>query len=71
MVQLNEGEVWKYGTTMDPAGRYSASALATLGLNMEIQATGTASQVLVQEKIMLIQYAIENGSLPPGNNIFK
>jgi hypothetical protein len=68
---LNAGDVWKYGTTVDPSDRYSASALSTLGLSMQLQTTGTVSQVLVQEKIMLIGYAIRNGSLPPGNKIFK
>jgi hypothetical protein len=38
---------------------------------MDVQPTGTASQVLIQEKILLIGYAIASGSLPPGNRIFK
>jgi len=68
---LSAGEVWKYGTTVDPAGRYSGAYLSGLGVSMDVQATGTASQVLIQEKIMLIDYAIGHGSLPPGNSIFK
>jgi hypothetical protein len=68
---LNAGDVWKYGTTVDPSNRYSASYLSTLGVSMQIQATETTSQVLVQEKLMLMQYAVSNGSLPPGNKIFK
>jgi RHS repeat-associated protein len=70
-ILLEKGDVWKYGTTIDPAGRYSQSALATLGLRMEVQATGTNSQVLVAEKLQLIQYFLSNADLPPGNKIFK
>jgi hypothetical protein len=66
-----EGEVWNYGTTADLAGRYSGAYLSGLGVSMDVQPTGTASQVLIQEKILLIGYAIASGSLPPGNRIFK
>jgi len=68
---LKAGDVWKYGTTADPAGRYPSAALQGLGLKMTIQSTGTRYQVLAQEKMMLIQHAVTHGSLPPGNKIFK
>lgn len=68
---MNAGDFWKYGISIDPAGRYPAQALSTLGLRMDIQATGTLPQVYVSEKIQLINYAVSNGSLPPGNRIFK
>ena len=71
LVQLNAGDVWKYGISTDPAGRYPAQALGVLGLRMDIQATGTLPQVYVAEKAQLIYYFISNGSLPPGNRIFK
>ena len=71
VVQLNAGDVWKYGTTSDTSNRYPQSALGTLNLRMDVQATGTRYQVLAAEKIKLIQYAIANGQLPPGNKIFK
>ena len=71
IVTLTAGDVWKFGTTVDVGGRYSQSALVGLNLKMVEQTRGTANHVLVQEKVMLIQHAILNGSLPPGNRIFK
>ena len=71
LVQMNAGDVWKYGISTNPTGRYPSQALSTLGLVMEIQARGTLPQVYVAEKIQLINYAVTNGSLPPGNRIFK
>jgi hypothetical protein len=71
MVHLKAGEVWKFGTTADPDGRYSARDLNALNLQMIEQTTGTRSQVLVQEKLRLIEYYIGNGQLPAGNKIFK
>ncbi|MFN9676771.1 MAG: hypothetical protein ACK58C_04055 [Betaproteobacteria bacterium] len=71
LVQMNAGDVWKYGMSTDPAGRYTAQALGTLGLRLDIQATGTRPQMYVAEKIQLINYAVSNGSLPPGTRIFK
>ena len=71
MVQLNAGDVWKYGTTVDPEGRYSGTALDALNVRMQPEVVGSVSQVLVAEKIQLIQYAATNGTLPPGNKIFK
>lgn len=71
LVQLDAGDVWKYGMTIDPSNRYPLAAMQTLGLQMEIQATGTRSRVYVAEKLQLIQYYISHGSLPPGNRIFK
>jgi len=71
LVSLKAGEVWKYGTSANPAGRYPAAAMQDLGLNMVIQATGNRYEVLAQEKIMLIGYYTLHGQLPPGNRIFK
>jgi hypothetical protein len=71
LVELKAGEVWKYGISTDPAGRYPVESLGTFGLVMEIQTRGTLPQVYVAEKTQLINYAISHGSLPPGNRIFK
>ena len=68
---LKAGDVWKYGTTIDPGGRYPASALKIFNLEYEVQARGNHMTVLVAEKVQLIDYAITHGSLPPGNRIFK
>lgn len=71
LVQMNAGDVWKYGTSADPTSRYAASALKSLGLIMNPQTAGTRYQVLVAEKMKLIEYAVTNWQLPPGNRIFK
>jgi len=71
LAMLKAGDVWKYGTTNDPKARYSAIALNSLGLDIIVQSQGNHMQVLVAEKIQLIDYAITHGSLPPGNRIFK
>ena len=68
---MNAGEVWKYGTTADPEGRYPRAAMDTLGLQMVEQTMGNRYQVLAQEKIMLIGHALATGDLPPSNRIFK
>ncbi|MGA0611560.1 RHS repeat domain-containing protein [Caldimonas sp. KR1-144] len=70
-VFLNAGDVWKYGISVNAADRYSGHVLKSLGLQMEIQSSGTLPQVYVAEKIQLINYVMSNGSLPPGNKIFK
>lgn len=71
LINLKKGDVWKYGTTVDPAGRYPQSTLAVFGLRLNEQAYGNNSQVLVAEKIQLIRYYEVHGVLPPGNKIFK
>jgi RHS repeat-associated protein len=68
---LNAGDVYKYGTTNNPDGRYPLSELLGLNVNMVKQFEGTRSQTLVAEKIQLIEYAVSNLTLPPGNRIFK
>ncbi len=71
VIALKAGDVWKYGTTVDPNTRYAVNTLQALSLQMVPQTSGTAYQVLAQEKIMLIGYAQLHGDLPPGNKIFK
>jgi len=68
-IHLNAGDVWKYGTSANPSDRYSTNELK--GLTMEIETTGTAAQVLAQEKIKIIEYVNENGTRPPGNPIYR
>ncbi len=69
---LNAGDVYKYGTSLSPDARYPNNYYQTGGgLRMEIQYPGTHYQVLAMEKYKLISYAMINGDLPAGNNIFK
>jgi RHS repeat-associated protein len=70
-VNLNAGDVYKYGTTVDPAGRYSNSYLGALDVTMEKQAFGSMTFVLIQEKLRLLSYFTVYGQLPPGNKIWR
>lgn len=70
-VKMKKLEVWKYGTSLDPDHRYSQAYLKKMGVSMVIESEGTKEQVLVQEKIKLIDYYTNMGELPPGNKIFK
>jgi hypothetical protein len=70
-VFLNAGDVWKYGTTQNPATRYSQSFLDDWGLRYEMQTSGTLPEALAAEKSQILQYLNKNGVLPPGNKIIK
>jgi hypothetical protein len=67
---LNSGDVWKYGETTSP-NRYSEKYLNTIGLQMVPQFFGNQMEIKIQEKIMIYGYFLGNGSLPPGNSIFR
>jgi RHS repeat-associated protein len=69
---LNAGSVWKYGETT--GSRYSDLKLQTMipgGVRMVPLFYGNQTEIKVQEKIMIYSYAMMNGSLPPGNKIFR
>lgn len=70
-MHLNAGDTWKIGTSIDPDHRYSQSYLNSLNVRMVPETTGSAFQVLVQEKIRLLGYMLTNFNLPPGNKILK
>jgi hypothetical protein len=73
-VSLNSGDVWKYGETSSATDRYSRSELNTMvpgGVYMEPIFFGNQVETKVQEKIMIYGYTLMNGSLPPGNKIFR
>lgn len=68
-IHLNAGDVWKYGTSMDPDHRYTAQQMR--GLNMEELAHGNYISIRVQEKLQLLGYFTTHGRLPPGNLIWR
>ena len=70
-VWLNKGDVWKYGETTNPDSRYGAKYLYKMGLRYQTETTGTQVQVKVAEKFAIYGYFFSNGSLPPGNSIFR
>jgi len=70
-VKLKKGDVWKYGTTVNPGSRYTQKWLREMHLLKIRQVRGTRRFVLIHEAIKLIKYFIEHGKLPPGNKAFK
>ena len=73
-IYLNAGDTWKYGETTKGSSRYSRSKLDNMvpgGVNMNILFIGNQSEIKAQEKIMIYWHAIQHGSLPPGNKIFR
>ncbi|MEX2410044.1 MAG: hypothetical protein WD607_01515, partial [Candidatus Paceibacterota bacterium] len=73
-VQMNAGDVWKYGETTKGFGRYSQSTLNNMipgGVSMIPIFQGNVVEIKIQEKIMIYGYSMMNGSLPPGNSIYR
>jgi hypothetical protein len=69
---LQPGEVWKYGeTTQINGGRYSQKFLTAANLSMRREFFGNMIQIKIEEKRKLYGYFIRNGTLPPGNKIFR
>ena len=70
-VWLNAGDVWKYGTTKNPATRYPVKYLDKLGVRYEPQSSGSLGQALFSEKNSILNYLRQNSVLPPGNKIIR
>ncbi|WP_252792784.1 hypothetical protein [Mucilaginibacter flavidus] len=70
-MELNKGDVWKYGETTDPTGRYDPTYLQTLGVAKVDLFEGTQVQIKIQEKILIYGHFAVHRSLPPGNRIFR
>lgn len=70
---LNAGEVWKYGTTVNPSTRYSGTFLNNTGngLRYDQMMSGTLPQALFAEKVAIQNYRQMFGILPPGNKMVK
>lgn len=66
-VQLKKGDVWKYGTTVNPEKRYTQKWLREKKLRKVRQTKGTKAKVLNDENTKIIKYREVNGQLPPGN----
>jgi hypothetical protein len=70
-ISLGVGDVWKFGETTNPAGRYSQSELNGLGVRQVNEFYGNQVQIKVVEKMKIYNYFLQNGHLPPGNKIFR
>jgi hypothetical protein len=74
IVWMEEGEVWKFGTTTRPLTRYSADFLKNTGggLKYSPEFTGTTdAQVKTLEKMKITNYKLQNQALPPGNKMIR
>ena len=70
MVYMKKGDVWKYGETTQGEKRYSDNSYENTNFNMKPIFYRTKTEILIQEKIMLIRYFVEHQQLPPGNKRF-
>lgn len=70
-IWLEAGDVWKYGTTKNPATRYSQSFLDDWNLYYKKEFSGSLQKALDAEKEKILDYIKKYGKLPPGNKIIK
>ena len=70
-MNLNVGDVWKYGETTNPTGRYSQGQLSGWKVQQVDEFSGSQMQIKIAEKSKIYNYFISNGQLPPGNKIFR
>ena len=68
-VFLKEGEVWKYGKTINPTTRYSLDWLRRMRLRYEPQYAGSVNSALALERAKIEGHFDQCGSLPPGNKV--
>lgn len=69
---LQNGDVWKFGTSINPATRYSQSYLNGIGeygVRMEPEFSGTTAQAVTLQDMKIQNFLLQNGKLPPGNKI--
>jgi hypothetical protein len=70
-MNLNPGDVWKYGETTNPNNRYSQQFLNSMGLRFVPEFSGNIVEIKIAEKGKIYGYFFLNGHLPPGNKIFR
>jgi RHS repeat-associated protein len=72
---LEAGEVYRYGETTtqpdQPDARWPQKALEATGLEYQTEYRGSQTMAKVVEKLRIYGHVLENGSLPPGNKIFR
>lgn len=64
---LEAGQVWKYGTTMNPSDRYSQTFLQKYNLQYQTEFIGPVQAAIMVESMKIVNHAMMYGSLPPGN----
>lgn len=70
----DKGDVWKFGTTVNPLTRYSQTYLDNIGesgVTYFKQFGGTSAEALALEAMKIKNYLHQTGQLPAGNKIIK
>lgn len=73
-MNLNPGDVWKYGETINPTSRYSDPELGRIGglpVEQINEFSGNQVEIKVAEKTKIYAYFLVHKQLPPGNKIFR
>ena len=73
-MNLNPGDVWKYGETINPTSRYSDPELGRIGglpVEQINEFSGSQVEIKVAEKAKIYAYFLIHKQLPPGNKIFR
>jgi hypothetical protein len=70
-INLQPGDIWKYGETTNPNSRYSGSYLNSMGLRFVPEFPGSTMGIKIAEKGKIYGYFFLNGHLPGGNKIFR
>ena len=71
---LEKGDVWKFGTTANPATRYSGSYLQSIGehgVEYSPEFLGTEQQAVQLQNMKIQNFLQQTGKLPPGNKIIN
>jgi hypothetical protein len=74
LVWLNKGDVWKFGTTKNPASRYSQRVLDSIGqygVKYSREFQGSKNEALVLENMKILNFLYQHGFLPAGNKIIR
>jgi RHS repeat-associated protein len=69
---LKQGDVWKFGATINPATRYTQKFLRETGSGLIFKTefvTSSFKQAIQVEKLKIINFRTKTGFLPPGNKI--
>jgi RHS repeat-associated protein len=69
---LEKGDVWKFGTTKNPATRYSQSYLDSIGeygVQYSTEFQGTLQEAVTLQNMKIQNFRLQAGRLPPGNKV--
>lgn len=71
---LQAGEVWKFGTTVNPGTRYSQTyldSIGTRGVQYVREFGGALNEAITVQNMKIKNFLRQTGELPPGNKIIN